>query len=189
MEYYELVVEGPYLLVKGFMEGRLTCTDYGEIFFSKEEHIKRETLADKLKEWLGVIENLVHVIVDEKSLPAWEQLFSKEGNKVGIELKSKLKIENAYFDFEMEAFTPKHGEELKKYLKELPGDVEVVGKEEKEEFHDVKEKGIYTPDHPYELFIKGTLVGNVKTVVETYRKWHKNSLITLEEIHLTLEKI
>ncbi len=189
MEYYELVVEGPYMLVKGFMEGRMTCMEHGELYFSKEEHIKRETLADKLKEWLGVIENLVHVIVDEKSLPDWERLLSEHGNKVGIELKSKLKIENAYFEFEMEAFTPKHGEELKRYLKELPPDVEIVGKEEKEEYHDVKERGIYTAEHPYELYIKGTLVGNVKSIIETYRKWRKNSLITLDEIHLTLEKV
>ncbi len=188
MEYYELVVEGPYLLVKGFVEGKLTCMEGAEVYFSKEEDIKRETLSEKLKEWLGVAETLVHIVVDEEHIAEWEKAFKPEGNNLGIELKSKHKIENAYFEFEMEAFTPKHGEEMKKYLKELPSDIEIIGKEEKEEFHDVKEQGIYTAEHPYELYIKGTLVGNFKSIIETYRKWRKNSLITLDKIGLTLEK-
>ncbi len=186
MEYYELVVEGPYLLVKGFMEGRMTCIENAEVYFSKEENIARETLSDRLKEWLGVVETLVHVIVDEKSLPEWEKTLKEGGNNIEIDLKSARKIENASFDFEMEAFTPVHGKQMKELLKDVPEDVEVVIKEENEEFHEVKERGIYTAEHPYELYIKGSVVGNFKSVLEIYRKWKKNSLIILDKIYLTL---
>ncbi len=188
MEYHELVVEGPYLLVKGFVEGSANCLDDPEIFFSKEENIERETLNEKLKEWLGFAETLVHIVVDEKNLEKLTEFFKKRGEKFGLEIKSELKILSASFEFKMEAFTPKHGKKMKKLLAELPPTITIAGKEEEEKVHDVEERGIYTPDHPYELNIKGTIVGPFKEVVETHRKWKEFSLIILENIKLTLEE-
>lgn len=186
MTYYELVVEGPYLLVKGLFDGAALCNkkNNSEIYFSRDENITRETLKEKLKEWLGVAENLVHVIIDESSVKYWEDVILQVKDNLNLSIISNKKIEDAHFNFQMEAYTEKHGKQMKKLIDNLPKTVKYIDKKVKEEKHDVKDSGIYTPEHPYELLIAGELIGDPSEIIKTYREWATNSLITLENIEL-----
>ena len=62
--FSEIVIEGPFILVKGFLIGFRSAMDPFDYFFHRKAGIRRETLRDVMVD-LFELENLVHVCVEE----------------------------------------------------------------------------------------------------------------------------
>ena len=111
--FSEIVIEGPFGLVKGFLMGFL----YGgnkefSYFFHRKAGIRRDTLKNLLKE-LFEFENYVHLCIENSNVPKFTKAIEKAHDKIGLRVKSVKKIKSASFNFSYEIFNEKIANEIK----------------------------------------------------------------------------
>ena len=96
--FSELVIEGPFGLVKGFLMGFIygSGKEYN-YFFHRKEGIRRETFKEILKE-LFEYENYVHVCLENEAVAKFSEAIDYAHEKIGLSVKS------AYFSFSYELF-------------------------------------------------------------------------------------
>jgi hypothetical protein len=169
--YCELVVEGPFILVKGFLVGFWSCTEpRPRYFLHRKSGIRRETLRDVLGE-LFEWENLVHICLEKQSLEAFQKAVDLARPVIGIKVRSVGSIRGASFDFSFQVFNRALADECKKIFGDLPEDVDLVGWNPTEEITDEARKESlsgYVGVHPYAYTGKATVRGECGGVVDLY---------------------
>lgn len=169
--YCELVVEGPFILVKGFLVGFWSGSEpRPRYFLHRKAGIRRETLRDVLGE-LFEWENLVHICLEEGAAAAFEEAVDRSTPVIGISIRSRRAIEAASFEFSFQVFNRPLADECKSILTQVPEGVELVGCDPKEEVRDEdREYSLsgYGGVHPYAYLGKGAVRGDFGGVVDLY---------------------
>ena len=99
--FREIVVEGPLLLVKGYVAGLLVGKglDHQQVIFAREKQVRCEGFFDELASWVRLHEHYSHLLVPESvhdlikpALQLGEEIF-------GVVVRSDRPIHSASFDF------------------------------------------------------------------------------------------
>ena len=184
-DYYEMVISGSFLYVKGLITGLcIGANKKPDVIFNKEHNIERETLGEILKELVGLSDILVHVILPENLFEFLKDKLSKK--TTGVKIKSTKMIISAEFEFDFEAYTEKHKEQLKEIFDNPPGDVKFSDdtKIQEKVYNDSEGIEVYTPAHNFEYTGRGRLKGSFPYVFEMFKKSVDHSLINVGKMHL-----
>ncbi len=174
-KFSELVVEGPFTMVKGLLLGFLGChKPEGKYFFHRKENIRRDTLKEFLKE-LFELENYVHFCLEDDLVEPFKEAAKLYTEKTGYKIKSLKPIKGGEFSFAAEFFDRKLADEFRKILENLPEGVKLERYFPLEQINE-DGKGIeaYAPLHAYIFRAKGSIGGDFDGVMETYLKIKKS---------------
>lgn len=171
--YRELVISGSFALVKGFLRGYRhgAGLEFG-YFFHGRSGIRRETLAELLKEALE-LDSYVHVCMQGDAVEGFKRAVREAGSAVGIQVKEERAITGARFDFSFSINNRQAAADVKAVLSDLPPGVRLDGYEPVEREESVAESGStagYAPLHEYTFRGHGRVVGDFPGVMELYLK-------------------
>ena len=98
-KFSELVISGSFALVKGFLLGFRggTGKDF-DYFFHRKSGIRRDTLAELLKEVLDM-DNYVHLCLEQAVVQDFKQAVAGAEPLVGVKIKKARPIKLGRFDF------------------------------------------------------------------------------------------
>jgi hypothetical protein len=187
--FYELVISGSFLYVKGLITGIcLGANQQPDIIFNKEHKIETETLGEIFKEYIGLSDVLVHLIVPEYLLDLIKEKITFKANRAII--KSTSKIESAEFEFDFEAYTEKQKKEIKKVFENLPANVKFSKRTSIDDkvYKDSEGIELYSPAHSIEYTGKGELEGTFPEIFDLFKKCTEHPLINVDKMNLKLVK-
>lgn len=189
--FLEIVVDGPQLLVKGFVLGLVEGSGMkGLVFFSRENNIKTETFLELLLEWTHLHGSLTHLVIEEGLLDLIAKGLTETEEVLQLRLRSVKKIREASFDFEYEVYARKYGDDLKALFAKVPAPLRLsLDYDPQEEVHpEGEEIDAYAPLPAYRLRAMGKVSGPIGRLVEFYRIARGYELIKTGEIVLALEE-
>jgi|GEM_PF-477208 hypothetical protein len=190
--FYELVIEGPFTLVKGFVLGFLSREEpLPRYFFHRKEGIRRETLREVLAEVLP-LENFVYICLEERVVSEFEKAVKRVEPILELRVRSRRKILGAEFRFSFEVYNEELADEIKRILQARPRTAELMDFREHEEVND-ETKGLagYTPTHRYRYSGSGKVTGDFEGVIDFYllcKRCTASEFIQAEEVRLKLEE-
>lgn len=182
----ELVVEGHFDLIKGFIVGFLEGKGMrGAALFARDHHVRGDTELKQFFRLLTGHKDQVRVLVDESLCQPLQDAFANVREALPLNLVSAREVAGARFSFAYEAYAREAGDELKGLFASLPPGVSIVDYEVKEEV-EPEAKGIeaYAPLHHYRIKATGRITGAVKAVIEFQDKLEEHPLVTLEGVLL-----
>jgi hypothetical protein len=185
-KYYEVVLEGSYELVKGFVLGYLEGKGIeGDAVFEQEYHIKGEGRLEQIMRMLNVKENEIRVIIGEGVGLMLREAIERRKADLNLKVRSIRPVTGARFNFRYKTFSKEFVEKLKATFANLPPGVELKGYEPVEVIQlDAKGVEAYAPLHDYEIKASGEVIGPAKEVIDFYDQIEHNELIELDEIQL-----
>jgi hypothetical protein len=189
--FSELVIEGQFVLVKGFILGFLHGSNQEfDYFFHRKHGIRRETFREFIKEFFE-FESHVHVCLDNNVLPEFLTAIEKSKEKIGLEVKSVRAINSANFTFSFQIFNKEMAEETKDIFEKLPESIKLTDYKPIEEVaKDAVGVEGYAPVHSYAAHGSGKAEGNFYNIMELYLKIKRSKSsesIMVSEINLKLE--
>ncbi len=176
-KFSEIVIEGPFMMVKGFLLGFLSCKKPdGKYFFHRKENIRRETLKEFVKE-LFELENYVHLCLEDELIEPFKQSLELYTKVTGYNIKSIKPIKGAVFSFAAEIFEKDLADKFKQIIDNVPEGV-TVKKFTPSEQIEKEARGIesYAPLHDYIYRAKGEVEGDFEGVIDTYLKIKRSDL-------------
>lgn len=185
--YFEVIVEGSFDLIKGFVLGYIEGSGIqGEAIFGEEHHVENESKFGQLLRVLHVKGEQVHLIVGAGLHNLLREAVSKRVDELKVKILSVREITDAYFDFSYKAFNRELGQNLKDKFGNLPEDLTMEPGYNPEEKIIPEAKGVeaYAPLHEYELKAKGRIHGPVKAAINFYGEIEHNALVELGDIKL-----
>lgn len=188
LRYIEIIVDGPFDAVKGFVLGFLeTIGKKSDALFAREHRIEHEGGFDHLLRLINLKEDRAHIIISKKIGRLLREAFDKRKD---IKVLSSKEIVGAHFDFNSAAYTEEYGDELKGLFESLPRGIQIEGYELKEKDRP-NFKGIspYSSEHRYGMKARGTISGPVKEVIDFYDKIKRYEMMELGEIKLELKDL
>jgi len=185
-------MEGPFLLVKGFLLGFLAgVKPDGRYFFHRRAGIRRDTFREFIKE-LFELENYQHLCLQSDLVDRFKEATKLYSKVTGLDIKSVKKIKSARFSFAYELFNEELSKKAKQILESLPDTVKVI------DYHplEIKEeegKGLesYAPLHDFTARGKGTVTGDFEGVIDLFLKIKRSEFadfVVLTDVKLELEK-
>ena len=186
--FTELVINGHFVLVKGFLMGFWSTQDpQPQYFFYRNTGIHHETFIDIISE-LFELEDEVSLCLEDAAVPAFLKAVDKAQPVIGIAVTSAEKIKTGEFEFSFHVYNPEMGEECKSIFLNPPEGVELVDCEPEET---IREEGKENPHlHAYEYEGKGVARGAFGGVIDFYiacKKSKAGELISTGKIELNLE--
>ncbi len=182
--FSELVIEGSFPLVKGFLMGfRSGMGNPFEYFFHRKTGIRRETLKDVLGE-LFDLENLVHVCVENRVVEALQQAVVEAEPAIGIRLNSATVIHTAEFGFALEVYNQDMIRECRFLTEDLPDGVELDAVEIERES---TPRSGHLPAQPLRYAATGRVCGDFGGVIKHYLRCKRSRaarFIDTEEVVL-----
>jgi len=184
--YYEIVIEGSFDLIKGFIIGFFEGRKIGgAIIFEREHHVKREAGLEHLLRAIHIEEDRVHLIIDEAIYRLLCEALNNRKHMIKLKVVSEREIIKAHFNFTYAAYAKRFGDELKNLFIKLPAGVELEGYKPEEIEREIKESSVgYAPLHEYEIRAKGRVSGPANEVIDFYDKIEHNEWIEPENIEL-----
>ena len=191
--FSELVIEGQFVLVKGFIMGFLHGSDQEfDYFFHRKHGIRRETFKEFIKE-LFEFESHVHVCLDNNIIPKFLKAIKKSEEKIGLEVRSVRSISSANFTFSFEIFNKELADDIKNVFENSPAGVKVMDYKPIEEVaNDAVGVEGYAPVHSFVARGSGTAEGNFHDIMELFlniKRSKGSESIMCSEINLELEDI
>jgi len=176
-KYSEIVIEGGFMLVKGFLLGFLASAKPGSrYFFHRKSGIRRETFRELLKEFFE-LDNHVHVCIDNDLVADFTEATSLYSETTGNKIKSTKTISAASFSFAYEFFKEDLARKAKEMIEHLPEGVKLTDyfpfEEKDKEGHGVE---AYTPLHEFTSRAKGKLIGDFEGIMDIYLNVKKSDL-------------
>jgi hypothetical protein len=190
--FSEIVIKGPFFLVKGFLMGYLYASSKKfEYFFHRKSGIRRETLKDLIREYFE-FENYVHLCMENNVVPKFLSAIEKSYEKIGLSVESVRNIQLARFSFSYEVFSENLSRELKLlFLQEKNGLKIIDYKPTEQKCKDAGGVEGYAPIHSYISEGSGKVEGNFYPVMQLFLSLKKSSasnFITCSDISLQLEE-
>jgi hypothetical protein len=188
-KWYEIVIEGSFGLIKGFVIGFFEGRKIGgAIIFERQHHVKREDGLEHLLRAVHIEEDRVHILMSERTFRMLDQALNNRKHGVPLKIVSKKEIVRAHFNFTYAAYAKRFGDELKNLFGKLPQGVRLEGYQPDEIERETKDSTAgYAPLHKYEIKAKGRVSGPAKGVIDFYDRLEHNKLIELEEIELEFQ--
>ncbi len=190
-KYSEIVIEGNFMLAKGFLLGFLSQTQPdSKYFLHRKSGIRRTTFSEMLKEFFE-LDNYVHFCLEESLVEPFKKATALYTKVTGNKIKSIKPVKSASFSFAYEFFSKEYAEVANHMLANLPEGVtleDYFPYEEKDE----EGKGVeaYAPLHSYTMRAKGRLTGDFEGVMDLYLQIKKSNLsesIMCSDVELELE--
>jgi len=167
--FYEIVIEGPFMLVKGFVVGFLAgVKPDGEYFFHRKAGIRRETLKGFLREFFE-LDNHVHLCLEPDLIERFKKAAELYKTKTGMKIESIKPIKSASFTFAYEFFNEDLANKARDMLTKLPKNVEL-----KDYFpfveKDNEARGVeaYAPLYDFTSRAKGKIEGDFEGAMKVY---------------------
>ena len=176
-KYSEIVIEGGFMLAKGFLLGFLSTAKPGSRYFFHRKHgIRRETFKELLKE-LFELDNFAHVCLETELVDNFKEASKLYTEITGNTIKAVKPIKSASFTFAYEFFNEERANVAKGIFKTLPNSVEVLDFYPYEEI-DKEGHGVeaYAPLHEFTSRARGKLNGDFEGIMDTYLKIKKSAL-------------
>jgi len=188
-KWYEIVIEGSFDLIKGFVIGFFEGRKIGgAIIFEREHHVKREDGLEHLLRAIHIEEDRVHILMSERTFRMLDQALNNRKHGVPLKIVSKKEIVRVHFNFTYAAYAKRFGDELKNLFGKMPQGVRLEGYQPEEIERETKDSTAgYAPLHKYEIKAKGRVSGPAKGVIDFYDRLEHNALIELEEIELEFQ--
>lgn len=176
--YHEMVVEGPLLLVRGYLAGLLVARgmDPAQILFANEVAVDSEGILEQLAEWIHLHGNVSHLLVPQPVYPDVRQAISRAVELFGIRVRSDKTIRSASFQFQLTTHSRSDGEAIKEALASHGDAVRLADDYSPEETN--------SANGNYQLSAKGTATGNFAAIHDLYRRLAEWRAIKLSRIHL-----
>jgi hypothetical protein len=186
--YFEVVFKGKPKVVRAFLSGLVMGTGAeGDIYYSYNEGVFHEGMAEKIKEMAHFRAVDCHVIVDKGTSALLKKLAKTIATETGLEITSHRSIRSASVDLCFEAFARRYDDEIVGLLKGLPRGLKLEGFEHDVELHpEAKGLEAYSPSHHYEAKGKATVTGRVDLVIAFKRELANYPLIKGDEVRLKL---
>jgi len=187
--WYEIVIQGSFDLIKGFVIGFFEGKKIGgAIIFEREHHVKREDGLEHLLRAIHIEEDRVHILMSERTFRMLDQALNNRKHGVPLKVVYKKEIVRAHFNFTYAAYAKRFGDELKNLFGKLPQGVRLEGYHPEEIERETKDSTAgYAPLHKYEIKAKGRVSGPAKGAIDFYDRLEHNKLIELEEIELEFQ--
>lgn len=187
-DFVELVFDCPFILLKGFLRGLITCkNEEVEYFFAKLHGIEAETLKESLKEWLG-IESHVHLVVEKDFGEYLKEAIKKNYDKLKVKTVSEKEIKDAFFTFSISFFEEKGYESFENLIKQKAEDCNCsVNLEKSEVVEPITDDlgGGITPILPSKRYlISGKIQGYLPSVVKMREELIKEHAGDISKIKL-----
>ena len=186
-KYNEVVFEGSFELMKGFVLGFLEGRGIqGEAIFEAEHHIENESKFGQLLRFIGAKGDRTNLIVGAGLHDLIRQAIENRNLKNDLKIVSVREITEAYFEFSYHAYSRKLGEELKVLFGSLPPGLRIEKASCPKETINPEAKGIeaYAPLHEYEIEASGEIHGPVKEVIDLYGEAEHKDMVELGSIKL-----
>lgn len=186
-KYCELVIEGSFDFMKGFVlgffEGRRI---QGGAIFEVEHHIENERNFGQLLRLIGAQGDRANLLVDCGLRDMIMEAIEKRNLQNDLKIVSVKEITEAYFEFSYHAYSRKLGGELKTLFGSLPPGLRIEkGCGPKETVNpEVKGIDVYAPLHEYEIEANGEIHGCVKEVINFYGEAEHKDMVELGNIKL-----
>jgi hypothetical protein len=189
IKWYEIVIEGSFDLIKGFIVGLFEGRKIGgAIIFERDHHVKREDGLEHLLRAIHIEEDRVHILMSESTFRILDQALNNRKHETPLKVVSKKEIVRAHFNFAYAAYAKRFGNELKELFSNLPEGARLEGYQPEEIERETKDSTAgYAPLHKYEIKAKGRVSGPAKGVIDFYDRLEHNALIELEEIELEFQ--
>jgi hypothetical protein len=180
-KYHEIIIKGDEAKVRPFLRGYFAGVGVSEgFYFGRDCSFHRHFLIELLK-YKGEV---VHLVFDEKLKPTVDAAISQVKN-YEFEVKESREVKRAVFHFDFETANREIGEKIKKALKRLPADTELIDFESQEDEHpDAKATEGYAPLHHYQLRGRGKVEGDVGGVVAMRKRFVKNTCFRVDDIYI-----
>lgn len=188
-QYSEVVFEGHYSNIRGFIEGFIAGSGKElSFFFSEQAGIKAETMSEVLKEWISLSNKIHHVVMEselfEKIKKSLERLTDSDSLNKGS-IKSAKAIKTASFRFKFSTYGRKYGEDIKKLLEKLPGGLSLKDYSPVEKIDkDAKGVELYSPAHEYTFEGTGVIAGPVDEAIAFRKVLDDHPLVDVTVINL-----
>lgn len=188
VSYCEVVVEGSFDLMKGFVVGFLEGKGVeGDVLFGDDCQIKRESTVGLLMRITGIREKTCTVIVGAGLHNLLSSALEKCQHLIPLHIVRVRPVSGAYFSVIFKTYSKEIGKEIHDLLSHLP---EGVIRESGFEMHErltPEGKGIdaYAPLHEYELNGKGRISGSVKEIFDLYCRLGGYEVVQLGDMELT----
>jgi hypothetical protein len=188
-QYSEVVFEGHYSNIRGFIEGFIAGSGKElSFFFSEQAGVKAETMSEVLKEWISLSNKIHHVVMEselfEKIKKSLERLTDSDSLNKGS-IKSAKAIITASFRFKFSTYGRKYGEDIKKLLEKLPGGLSLKEYSPVEKIDkDAKGVELYSPAHEYTFEGTGVIAGPVDEAIAFRKVLDDHPLVDVTVINL-----
>jgi hypothetical protein len=188
-QYSEVVFEGHYSNIRGFIEGFIAGSGKElSFFFSEQAGVKSETMSEVLKEWISLSNKIHHVVMEselfEKIKKSLERLTDSDSLNKGS-IKSAKAIKTASFRFKFSTYGRKYGEDIKKLLEKLPGGLSLKDYSPVEKIDkDAKGVELYSPAHEYTFEGTGVIAGPVDEAIAFRKVLDDHPLVDVTVINL-----
>ena len=183
----QVTVQGAEDYVRGFVRGLLIGehTMWWPIF-NQEFGIQDETLAETLKEWVGLSEPMTRFIMPEAAVPMLRHALA-DPRSVGIAVREVRPILGSSFEFSLAIFNEAIGQQANDIFSKVPPGVNIVGFTPVESVNpDATGVELYSPAHDYSLKGKGSVSGPFRDVLYVHEQARRLSQ-QVKESRLALE--
>ncbi len=191
--FVEMVFDCPFILLKGFLRGLITCKgEEVEYFFPKLAGIESETLKESLREWLG-LESHVHLFIEKGFAQYLKDALEKNYDRLKVKVVSEKDIKDAYFTFNFAFFEEKALLEFKKMLEKAVNECEgcEIQFEKSEGYEPMVDDfgGGIAPVVPAKrFFLNGQVKGYLPSVVNLRNLMSEQKIGDISKIKLIFEE-
>jgi len=170
-KYSELVIKGPFLLVKGFIMGFLSGNGKDSPYYFHRKHgIQRETMKDVLKDVLDV-DNYVHLCIATNLYKPFREALQNSASEHALSIESKKDIQSANFHFSMASYNENISKKILNIIQHPTEGAQLKGYKIHKMIDDSSVPlAAYSPVHKYELHTSGMIDGDFSGVMETYNQ-------------------
>ena len=186
-QYYEVVVEGPLDLAKGFVMGFLAGRGIeGSAFFDEVCHIAGDDAAGPLIRLLEARDDESTLIVGAGLYDLLAAALNRRPQAIALGIKKVRQVLGAAFTCAFRTYSREVGEKLQDIFACIPEGVDGDSEFELREKTDPAGKGVelFTPLHDYELAGKGRISGSVRGVLDLYQRLKRFEVVELGELEL-----
>jgi len=176
--FFEIVLEGNFMLVRGFVIGFLAATKQkGLYFFHRKAGIRRETLKEFLRDFFE-LDNHVHFCLEADLIEQFKKAVNFYEKQTGMKMHSIKPIKNARFSFTYEFFNEKLAQKTKKLLANLPEGLVIKNYVpfESKNSDGAGMEGGYAPLHEFTSRGKGIIEGEFSGVIELFLNIKRSDL-------------
>ena len=190
--FSELVIEGNFTLVKGFLMGFICgVSPETKYFFNRKTGIiRRDTLMGLVKEFLE-FEDYIYICLEDSIIDDFKKAVEIAEPKIGIQIKDIKKIKSAEFKFSFEIFNEDIAKECKTIISNAPQSVNFIGFEPTEKIDkDAPLIGYRWESHPYSYKGKGIGKGDLADVVELFLNFKRSRIsqfVECDEVIINFE--
>jgi hypothetical protein len=189
--FTEVVFEGDYHSIRGYIEGFIAATGKDlSCFICSDSEVETETLSEHIREWISLGTRLHHVLMEDELLAGIKAALAASGEKGLLNrssIRSSKTVKSACFNFKFTAYGRKYADEIKELIGRLPDGVTLAGYNPVEEI-DEECKGVelYTPCHDYVFKGDGIISGPVDLVIPLRATLDAHPLIEAGKVSLAL---